>query len=293
MGSSWKILPLDSSSDVPIPLLVKYEITPSSYAVWITDLSGCWAENADRRQIIRRAFDLETSIDPSEDPDQLRLFLRYLGEGFDSESSATLKLQQHGEQGMILAMKLPLPGSLAPFEWNFHLNRSPSTILVTQLLFPIFNSRLADSFGIASLLQEIENKDNMISKLTETMQSGGISMSKVFPGVKSLKSVSQPLSRDALGKSVKSLSRFDASKWQDEQDRLISQAAVSNDLIARLFQQDPSRNAPQEPFVEFADWARLVKGKTRSPLPGNSAESKIKDRPECEETEEFQVSSPS
>ena len=75
MASSWQLLPLYFDSLKETPLLSRSSFQTQSYDIFVTDLTSVWSESLDRRQIIRRALNEDTSIDPSQDSTQLKILL--------------------------------------------------------------------------------------------------------------------------------------------------------------------------------------------------------------------------
>lgn len=213
MRSAWKVLKLPRTGVILPPLLIKYEIGTSDYSVWVTDLTLIWRESLDRKRIIRRSLDVDTSIDPSEDSDQLQLFLRRVGDALDQQAITTLDLvQNERDQSLLLQTCTPLPGSLRPLEWFVELLPDSQTTLTAELVVPMLSQQMFANAEKASLLQQLKEKDQVIAKLVDKMQSEGVNLSKLCPGV--VPKSSKPMSRQALGRSVKGFAEFNEHQWR-------------------------------------------------------------------------------
>ena len=274
MGTSWRILSVDGLPSDADPLLYKCDVEPTSYTVWVTNLTQVWSENLDRRGIIRRSFDLNTSIDPSEDAEQFKLCLNCVQDALGRKSDSAPSLQRYDASEMIISAKLSLPGDLASFEWRFSLHSASSKTLVSQLLFPLFNQRLFDSTSITSLLQTIREKDIVISRLMSAIQADGISISRVFPGAPTSKTTAKASSREQIGKSVKGVAEFDLAEWEASQT--YSRDIYSrNTLLARIFPDEAAAAKTGFPFQDLDGWSRLVRGNHQTSMDHQEAISEV------------------
>lgn len=265
MRSVWKLLklPLDESS-VP-PLIVKYEVGTSDYTVWVSDLTLIWKESLDRKRIIRRSLDVDTSIDPSEDSEQLRLFLFRVCEALEQRPGTSLDLVQNGSgQSLSLRTFTPLPGSLKPLEWPIELLPASQSTLTAELIVPMLSQQVLARAEKASLLQHLKEKDQIMAKFADRMQADGIDLGKLFPGVTSKSS--KPMSRQALGKSVKGLGEFDEHIWQMNLTKSISSPGAFVDLVSGLL--DPGSGEELDPvhMPEYKNWWETLNQKRSQPM---------------------------
>lgn len=215
MSSYWKALKLSSNESLTPTLLVKSEFGSSHYKIHLSDLTYIWTESLERRQIVKRALNEDTSIDPSESADQLQLLLQNIQKALDEVKGATLSLCKSGlSQELILRTITPLPGALKPLVWPFHLMSAPQPLLTAELLQPCLSHQFIAKAQIASLKQLIRDKDHVISRLTDKMQSDGTDLSKIFPGASSLRSGANFHFRESASKFVKGLSEFDDEEWR-------------------------------------------------------------------------------
>ena len=85
-STAWRPLPLPVTDELP-PLLVAFETGPSTYSIQVTDLASVWTESLDRRAICVRAWTEETSIDPSDTPQNMTRLLQALRSALDSTAA--------------------------------------------------------------------------------------------------------------------------------------------------------------------------------------------------------------
>ena len=211
----WKPLSLNKPSKAISCALVKYEFGPTSYVIHLTDLTHLWTESLDRRQIIRRAIDLNTSIDPSEDGSQMRVFLDHIQHALEGASGTAVSLSEEDKSNRLsLSISVTLPSPLAPLDWPVFLLQASQDLLTSQLMLPCLGQILSFRAQIDSLLQHLRDKDGVIRKLMDRIQSDGTDLSKVFPGSASIRSGSRLNAREAVFKSVKGMASFDELEWR-------------------------------------------------------------------------------
>lgn len=216
MLSHWKALKLSSNESQTPPLLVKFEFGSSHYKIYLSDLTYIWTESLERKQIVKRALNVDTSIDPTESADQLQLLLQNIQKALDEAEGATLALSKSGlSQQLILRTSTPLPGALKPLLWPFHFILAPQHLLTSELLQPCLNHQFIAQAQISSLKQLIRDKDHVISRFTDKIQSDGTDLSKIFPGASSLRSGAKSHFRKSASKFVKGLGEFDDEEWRN------------------------------------------------------------------------------
>ena len=277
MCSAWRQLDLrDSHESIP-PICLKYEISAAEYSVWLTDLTFIWVETIDRKSIIQRSFSIDTSIDPSEGSDQFRLLLKSIEDAFEQRQGTTLDVIQNDRNGKLtLRTRTPLPGSLKPLEWLAELTLAPQSRFTIELVVPLLSQHLIATVEKASMLQHLREKDQIIDKLMDKMQSDGTDLGRVFPGLTSNKAGKQ-ISRQTLGKSVRGLGKFDEQQWLD---RAIKESTSSKDylsLVSDAFQNGLSDLSGQVQIPEHNRWWETLGNKTseRKPDHGSAAKGEI------------------
>ena len=215
MRSAWKALDFSSQDASIPPLLMKYELGLSNYTIWLTDLTTIWKESLDRRRIIQRAFSIDTSIDPSEDSDQMRVFLESIAKALEHrEGTSVHLLRSDSEAQFALRILTPLPGPLKPLEWTIDFFPASQSTMTTEFIIPLLNQRRTAKVEQASLLQQVKEKDHVIARLTEKILSDGMDLAKVFPGAASSRYGTRPNARQEIGKTVRGLGEFNEEQWR-------------------------------------------------------------------------------
>ena len=290
MSSTWKPLLLHRNHSGIPPLLIKYEFGPSDYQIWLTDLSYIWTESLDRRQIVKRACNIDTSIDPSEGSAQIRLFFNCIAEALCQEPGSSVKLDQSTDiNRLTLYTSTPLPPPLQPLEWSIVLMLGPQSAFASEFISPLLSQQLTAKVEKASLLQQLREKDNVISKLVEKVQGDGVDFGKLFPGAISSKSGAGPASRAALAKSIKGLREFDQTQWKTQ---LASESSDSGDVgsvLPKIFNDDGKDAGEGLQITDHGEWWKKVSRKVPQSEEATPAISKISAEQEPMVDEAFQV----
>jgi hypothetical protein len=235
MDSHWKVLPLSTKINLGT-LLFKIEVSSVSYDVYLTNLTDIWTESLDRKQIIKRALDQNTSIDPSEGPDQFTLLLDNIRGAFKGRSSTNLSLSRQGkDSSFTLEVVAVLPEPLAQLKWPIHLKPASGDILTGTFILPCLRELRAAKFEIGLLLGYIKEKDKVISKLLDKFEMTGIEMHDVFPNVVPPKR-SKGNNREHIMSAVKGLKQFDEHKWRSTLPALPEKDLEG--LFRNLFESD-------------------------------------------------------
>lgn len=215
MDAHWRLLPLDRESNLP-PYLFKLNVSASAYAIYLTDLTHIWTESLDRKQIIRRAFDENASIDPSEGPDQFRLLLYNIQGALEARAKTSLeiRLPKAAADTLTLNVTAKLPTPLAPLIWPIRPARAPEDTFFDEFLYPCLTSLGNARSEVLSLLNLLKEKDRVIARLTDKVEVTGIDLSTVFPNAAPSKR-SKAAARDVVVNAVKGLRAFDEDKWRD------------------------------------------------------------------------------
>jgi hypothetical protein len=214
---TWQPLPQASSSDIPM-LLVSVDIGTAAYTVRITDLANIWTESLDRKAIFMRGWSENTSIDPSDTPENMAKFLGSLRSALDptqpghEQTALTLSpgsSTEAGEDGLSLLVTCPLPG-FQPLKWPIHLKKSPPSAIATDLVLPLLEAQFARKQEVEALLQELSHKDTVITKLADKLEATGTGLEHVFTALSGKKKVA----RSAAEEKVKGLAPFRKHNWK-------------------------------------------------------------------------------
>ncbi|KAK3329176.1 XRCC4-like factor-domain-containing protein [Apodospora peruviana] len=213
--ASWRPL----SVAVPgIPnLLVSAAFTAESYNVHITDLANLWVESMDRKPIVKRGLVEDTSIDPSDGPDQIRRMLELLRAAFDMNDpehpNTSLTLGQDSRSGvdsLVIHVTCILPKPLKPFKWPMHLTKCPQSTLATELVLPLIQAHEARSREIDLLMAALKEKDGVIGKLIENLEANGTGLEQVFNALSGKRRVT----RETADGKVKGLAPFSEADFR-------------------------------------------------------------------------------
>ena len=271
-------------------LLVKYHFGPSNYQVWLTDLTYLWTESLDRRQIVRKALNGDTSIDPSEDSAQLRLFLQSIADALRQRPGTSVTLDQSNDiQKLTLTTLTPLPHPLRPLEWSLILMLAPQPEFASEFLSPLLSKQLTAKTEKISLLQQLKEKDYVISKLIEKLQGDGVDLGKVFPGAMSSKSAAGHTALGILAKSIKGLREFDQDRWEAELAKENGTYGGISSLLSEIFDDDEQAAGEGLRIADSGEWWKRIGRKVFGREDAMSTSVKTDARQENVGDDEFQV----
>ncbi|KAL2013050.1 hypothetical protein VTN00DRAFT_575 [Thermoascus crustaceus] len=236
MPPAWRKLPLPPQEGLP-PLLFKYITTPNSYDIYLTDLTYIWSERLNRRAILDRASDENTSIDPSEDSEQFKVLLEKIEDALRGSPGSSITLNNGSKANSLeLTTTTKLPSPLPPLQWTLYLLREPQTSLTSELLLPLLREEADRETRQRSLLDHLKEKDWVLRKLFDKIESLGIDPSTVFPsaaaGLRSAKRGSITLSQAA--KYIKGLAPFDEEEWRNEVGGGNAESGLAPNLVGEL-----------------------------------------------------------
>ena len=195
------------------PFLFKVEFAVDSYDFYVTDFEHFWSESLKRKDVIRRAFDIDTSIDPSEGSEQMKLFFHHLSNTLEGKLDTSISIENAPGNYVHLVATAKLPSQLPPLVWKFTPHASSHSSLADEILFPILQYVVLLKDRASSLIGQMKDKDRVISKLLNKLESSGIELTAVFPNVP-LKG-SKGSTKEATLKAVKGLRAFDENLWRD------------------------------------------------------------------------------
>ncbi|KAF7559230.1 hypothetical protein G7046_g4919 [Stylonectria norvegica] len=216
---SWLSLPIPSSADLPV-LLVSVDIDTASYTVYLTDLANMWTESLDRKAICIRGWSENTSIDPSDTPENMAMFLTSLKAALDSSQpgheKTSLDLSRSsepssGDDSLTLKIRCDLPG-LQPLKWPMILKRSPPSAIATDLVLPLVQAHLTKTQELESLVRMLAQKDAVLNKLVDKLEAMGTGLEHVFNPLSGRKKVT----RQAAADKVPGLAPFNHRQWKTD-----------------------------------------------------------------------------
>ncbi|EFR03079.1 hypothetical protein MGYG_06076 [Nannizzia gypsea CBS 118893] len=289
MARNWERLPVHSSSYPP--LLFSYEPSSDGYELFLTDLGHVWSESLSHKQIINRAVKEDTSIDPSQDEDQYSVLLQKINDALHGSKETSLCLSGHSTGSSLkLSTTTKLPKPLEPLKWTLNLSKCSPSALTRHMLVPTLQSWLGLEDSQQSLCELLEEKDKIIGKLFDKIESSGLDLSTVFPGMANIR---QGQKRGSLfshaSRLVKGLSPFDKSSWEAVHYRRVSEKFGSNSIRKHLYDDDLFDVRNME-LIESEWWNRPISSRGSNHT-GKEVPHDIKRQPKNNENEsddEFQ-----
>ena len=310
MSHTWRVLslpqPKGAAAAFP-PLLISTAFTSGSYTIRLTDLTHIWIENLDRRAILRRSLNENTSIDPSDGADQLQIFLEKIELALrgGKDTALTISVQAdddvHDSQTpptIVLSLTVDLPGGLAPLKWRVYLKPAPQSALTSQLVVPIIKAQNKRMHEMVSLVELLKEKDHVIQRLVDRLEAQGTELGQIFPHA--VGKLGKKFDRKKADERVKGLGSFGMDVWRRGLEDTETDATGS--LVETLFSEDnafPVELDTGDTPVETDHWWEAIKGKTIGPsLPVRQtaglaprAAPKAKHSALEEEQDDFQVQS--
>jgi len=231
----WKPLVVSNNALHTCRLLVKCDFTFSTYLISVTDLSRTWNESLDRRQIIRRALNENTAIDPSEDASQLKILLEKVQAALDGAEGTSASFDTKPQRDeLVLRVVSPLPVPLGTLEWPFHLSIQPEESVKFDLVLPLFHTAYVQQQQIKDLVVHLNEKDHVISKLLDKLESSGTDISAVFPGVSGSGISRRPTDRAKAARHVKGLGIFEEERWRGQSSGTFAAPQSVHEIISKL-----------------------------------------------------------
>ena len=227
--AKWLPLSLSQKDYRGPPLYVKPEIREKGYRVAITDVVRIWEEVLDWKEVVKRSLNENTAIDLLED-DQRSVFFDYLRSPFAGETDTALAIYP-GRRDTELTLRLhaKLPPPFNTLVWNFYLKIQPQECLAEAFTFPAL-LRLKESEESNTLLMNgLREKDRVIAKLMNRLQSMRVALSDVYPNIRPPKGKSSHKDDSIFHRKVAGLKPFD-----EEQLHEAKKAPPSSDTTANL-----------------------------------------------------------
>lgn len=260
---------------IPPSLLFAHDFRKNGYDVYVTDLVHMWAESLDRRAINKRALITDTSIDPTEDDEQMKLLLdkvkQGLEQGHGSELTMTIRSNgnDYGVDRLPICMKVTvdLPKPFKPLEWTLELEPCDQSKFTNELVIPLIEAQDEARNEVSSLMAVIRQKDHVIQKLVDKLEASGTELGQVFPSATA--KGGGKLTRKVVEERVAGLAPFNHQTWQEDFNHAEAQKGKDDfeqfdELMGRCF-VDPGLNLPSgHRGIEGAQttWWREIKGET-------------------------------
>lgn len=272
-ASTWRPLPGVEVPGIP-GLLVSTDFTAQSYTIHVTDLANVWAESLDKKPIIMRGLKEDTSIDPTDGPDQIRKLLDLIRAAFDraapehGDTSLALSKSTDHDDGddLEIYVSVVLPKPLRPLKWPIYLRKLPQSAVATELVLPLVHSHRARAREVDELMAALAEKDAVVTKLVDKLESSGIGLEHVFNALSGRRKVTRAMAEER----IRGLAPFRESDFRKHTETADREGDAPDDMVALLdsvFGAGPG--LPSGSALDIGDspalndwWTRLGKGKT-------------------------------
>lgn len=279
MPSQWHRLHL-TRNGLP-PLLFQYTWTRQGYEVYITDLTFIWSERLSHKAIAKRAEEDATTIDPGEDPEQLTVLLEKIEEALQEGNKSAIISSGTQPDSLQITTTTKLPAPLKPLKWSFILSKQPLSSLTSHLLIPLLREEAQWESRQQSLLNQIKNKDYVLGKLFDKMETLGVDLGSVFPSAAGSRASRKAITRSDAARFVKGIAPFDEQTWLAEAG-LSKGAGLATNLFQEISEYGDSHGLDALIHPQGEWWHQLARPGTsaREPSP---AEQEARDSEESEE----------
>lgn len=275
----WETLDISNATQGTPPLLVSSEFNTNSYKISVTDLSRLWTEELDRRQLIKRALIDNTSIDPSEDPSQLKIFLSKIESALRGDEGTSLQVTAKDDDSLHLHVYCVLPAPLDLLKWRVELSLQAQELVRSKVTQPLVERLGSMDLREEELLRNIRDKDVVINKLLDKLEVVGTDISDVFPGATGSRAQRKAISRAQIAQQVKGLGKFDKDEWLQQAERA-QDHVPSNELMTRVFGRGKVSVGGSQPDQVAWGWQKELNEKPVSSGKVVSSGSRVREEPQ-------------
>lgn len=237
--------------------MIRHDIARSTYVLHVTNLRHVWSESLDAKQIRLRAADLGTSIDPSEDAEQLTILLEKLKAAFEGCEGSVLHVMEGEDDQLRIKLFTPLPAGLAPLQWTLHLKRQPEEAVRNDVLRPLLGASYLQKIQIRHLTALLVEKDAAITKVLDKLESSNVDIHSIFPNIPKGKvkgrNSKKVTSREQLALRIPGLATFDLSAWADTSRSAAHAAATFRELVSGAFESGSAKPKYGTSMTDYSD----------------------------------------
>ena len=237
MPSRWQRLHL-SQQGIP-PLLFQYTWTRQAYEIHITDLTYIWSERLPRKAITKRAEEDATTIDPGEDQEQLDVLLEKIGEALQKGNESAILSSGAQTNSLEITTTTKLPSPLKPLKWSLKLSKEPLSSLTNTLLLPLLREEAEWESRQRLLLNQIKQKDYVLGKLFDKMETLGVDLGSIFPSAAGSRMSRKAITRSEAAKFVKGVAPFEEQTWLAERG-LSHRVGLATNLLHEISESGDS-----------------------------------------------------
>jgi hypothetical protein len=166
--------------------------------------------------IAKRAEEEAATIDPGEDPEQLKVLLEKIGEALQRGKESTVLSSGTQTDSLEITTTTKLPAPLRPLRWTLKLSKEPLSSATSRLLIPLLKGEADRESRQRSLLNQIKQKDYVLGKLFDKIETLGTELGSVFPSAAGLRTSRKGSTRSEAGRFVKGIAPFDEEAWLAE-----------------------------------------------------------------------------
>ncbi|KAJ5514439.1 hypothetical protein N7463_003991 [Penicillium fimorum] len=256
MPSRWQRLQLSKQRSPP--LLFQYTWTRQGYEIYMTDLTYIWSERLPHKAIAKRAEDEATTIDPGEDPEQLNVLLEKIGEALRKGNESIILSSGTQTDSLEIMITTKLPAPLKPLKWSLRLSKEPLSSLTINLLIPLLREEAEWESRQRLLLNQIKQKDFVLDKLFDKMETLGVDLGSVFPSAAGSRTSRKVITRSDAAKFVKGIAPFEEQAWLAETG-VSGGAGLATNLLQEISQSGHSYDLDTFTQSRGEWWHRLAK----------------------------------
>ncbi|KAJ5789751.1 uncharacterized protein N7518_006762 [Penicillium psychrosexuale] len=272
MPSRWRRLHL-SQQGIP-PLLFQYTWTRQGYEIHITDLTYIWSERLSRKAITKRAEEDATTIDPGEDQEQLDVLLEKIGEALQKGNESAILSSGTQTNSLEIMTTTKLPSPLKPLKWSLKLSKEPLSSLTNTLLLPLLREEAEWESRQRLLLNQIKQKDYVLGKLFDKMETLGVDLGSVFPSAAGSRMSRKAITRSDAAKSVKGIAPFEEQTWLAERG-LSHRAGLATNLLHEISESGDSHALDTFTQSQGEWWQQLARPSKTSAREASPIEEEI------------------
>ncbi|KAJ5609773.1 hypothetical protein N7528_010340 [Penicillium herquei] len=255
MASSWQKLTLQQPNTPP--LLYRFTWAREGYTLYVTDLTFVWSEELSHQEILKRAEEKATTIDPSEDHDQFNVLLEKIGETLRGEEGTTTINSGAEGDSLHLTTKSKLPAPLRPLLWEIRLSKQASTSLTNHLLLPLLRDEAGWESRQRFLLDQLKQKDWILGRIFDKIDTMGVDLGTVFPGAAGLRKTKKGSTRSEAARFIKGLAPFDESKWLLESGDSSESSGFAKKVLNELLGSEKDRDLDKLQATQEQWWTEL------------------------------------
>ena len=201
-----------------------------------------------------RASAEDTSIDPTDGNENLQRLLDWIRAAFDIDDpehpNTSLTLSKGKDDSIEVHITCVLPEPFKPLKWPLYLTKCPASTLATELVLPLIQSHEARAQEIDHLITIIRDKDAVINRLVDKLESNGMGLEHIFNKLLGKRKVRR---KEAEGK-IKGLAPFAEADFRKDG---VQEASRSGDVAALLDTVFRDNGLKQNPGMEFEASAML------------------------------------